>query len=97
MDYMYTRITSHVTVTVIIIIIGTIESQQCQIPLSSNSSDGYIIPYNINATNDRIKITFACQSNCEIELKSALELQTAICASSGDLETNALNFCTGNM
>ena len=81
-------------ITVLLFIIGMYtEIPQCQIPSSSNFSDGYIIPY--NSTSERIKITFACQSNCEIELKSALELQTAICTSSGDLETNPINFSTG--
>ena len=58
---------------------------QCQIP--SSSPDDYIIPY--NGMDERIRVTFACQSGCGADdLKFSLELHTAVCASSGDLELN---------
>jgi hypothetical protein len=78
------RLNTHAQYTVI----HYTDIPQCRIP--SPSPNGYIIPY--NSTDENIKITFTCQSDCEIELKSTLELQTAVCASNGDLETNPLNF-----
>ena len=66
------------------------ETPQCQIP--SASPDGYIIPY--NSTDERIRVTFACQDDCGGDLikSSQLDLHTVICTSSGDLETNPLKF-----
>ena len=69
-----------------------VEIPLCLIP--SLPPNGYIIPY--NNTDERIIVTFACQGDCGGDLKSTLELRTAICASNGDLEINPLNF-SGNL